>query len=814
MGWANYDDVLSQLTGAGLIAKSLDIGTTRPVRCRVEGEDREERGWYWLNDILLDDKQPDGGIIRTPYIVGAYGIYHGNDNGKVAVRLNRGKDAAPIAADQKAAIAARQKENQARMKALRNAQIERAAAQAGVCWRKYLPEGESDYLDRKGVGAHGVRFAPAGNGAFAVPMCDSTGKVWGLQIIRGKGRGKKLEKQYWPKGLSKQGRYHLIGGTPRTLVLIAEGYATAASLFEATQIPTIVAFDAGNLLPVATAIKKTYPKAHILVCADDDYLTAGNPGISAAQSAAHAVSGAVLAPVFAAERPQDKKGPTDFNDLHALEGLHTVRAQVETFLRSLEWDIAPAPAAREVSTGGAGESVIGKRRKAQSVMPLDEIIERFIPLDDGTGKYVFDSWTNKIAQREQMITLLHAGVRSDDIKRHPVWIERGAFYLDQVGFDPSGNDGMVKLNTWQGWPMKPAKGSCEYILELLHYLCSDDPNSEEVYRWLLCWIAYPLQNPGAKMASAVIMHGPQGTGKSAVFSNVLSKIYGDYATILNQKGLEDKFNSDWSDSKLFLLAEEVVTRAEMWHIKNELKELVTGEWVRINPKNIAAYRQRNHINIVYLSNEDMPLPIDNDDRRHCVVYTPPALEEAFYDQVFIEIENGGAEAFYDHLLNLDLSDFHPKKRPPMTNAKKDLIYRSLPPQMVFINEWKSGEVFLGDHEDGPLPFCPCLGSDLFSAFMRWAKKNGFMYQGNIQQFIGPISKLTGWTAGKAIPTYSDLVKKERTNRKMVVPSAEDLASAEKLSVPGVKMAPADGRMEWLTASYYKFKLALPGGGNT
>jgi putative DNA primase/helicase len=130
---------------------------------------------------------------------------------------------------------------------------------------------------------------------------------------------------------------------------------------------------------------------------------------------------------------------------------------------------------------------------------------------------------------------------------------------------------------------------------------------------------------------------------------------------------------------------------------------------------------------------------------------------------------------------------------------------------VFINEWKTGEVFLGDHEDGPLPFCPCLGSDLFSAFMRWAKKNGFMYQGNIQQFIGPISKMTGWTAGKAIPTYSDLNRKERINRKLVIPSLEDLTAAEKLSVPGVKQGPADGRMEWLTAGYYKFKLALPGG---
>ena len=79
-------------------------------------------------------------------------------------------------------------------------------------------------------------------------------------------------------------------------------------------------------------------------------------------------------------------------------------------------------------------------------------------------------------------------------------------------------------------------------------------------------MAYPLQHPGAKMSTAVIMHGPQGTGKSTVFQ-ALAQIYGDYATVLNQRGLEDKFNADWTDSKLFLLAEEVVNRAEMWHIR-------------------------------------------------------------------------------------------------------------------------------------------------------------------------------------------------------------------------------------------------------
>lgn len=777
---SNFDDALAQLQAFGLEvdAKELVIGQRR--RCRVKDGGREKRGWYQLYELPRND---GNGVL----VVGSYGAFWGAENVVQKVELPK-KDRQAMSQEQIEALRERIKADKQRAEAEAKRVANECARRADHAWRAHCKEGsrdQSEYLKRKQVEPHGGRFLPGGK--FVVPLQDADRRTHGLQVIyNDKKNGR--DKSFWPAGLAKKGHFFLIGGIPDRLLLVAEGFATAASIQQATGLPVAVAFDAGNLLPVAKALKAKYKRARILVCADDDYRTDGNPGLTAAQNAALAVDGGVALPIFADERPTDRKGPTDFNDLHLLEGLPAVTRQIEASLSALGWQATPSRG--EVASSGGGEG----RRQALSIMQLDDLVARFVPLDDGTGEYVFDLWTNKVAKKSQMLALLEAGVRGDDIKRHPFWITRGAYYLDQVGFDPSGKDRGVKLNTWQGWPMKPKKGGCDCLLGLLEYLCRNDDNSAEVYHWLLCWLAYPLQNPGAKMASAVIMHGPQGTGKSTFF-NCISKIYGDYATVLNQRGLEDKFNSDWSDSKLFILAEEVVTRAEMWHIKNELKELVTGEWIRINPKNIAAYRQRNQVNIVYLSNENQPLPIDNDDRRHLVVYTPVALSEQFYDDVFQEIENGGIEALYDYLLHLDLTGFHPKKRPPMTQAKKNLMLLSAASEVRFINEWIIGDL--------PLPVCPVLSGDLYEAYLRWCRRNGETRPRPSNQFYGAITHMQGWMKGKQ-RIFTSATSTQTEPRTIVVPPLDVLARHECAQQEGQSQA------RWLTDSVKRFKDALYG----
>ena len=95
------------------------------------------------------------------------------------------------------------------------------------------------------------------------------------------------------------GCYFSIGQTQDAAALcIAEGFATGATIFEATGYPVAVAFNAGNLLAVAKAMREKFPDLPLIVCADDDRNTDGNPGLTKATEAARAVGGLLVIPEF------------------------------------------------------------------------------------------------------------------------------------------------------------------------------------------------------------------------------------------------------------------------------------------------------------------------------------------------------------------------------------------------------------------------------------------------------------------------------------------------------------------------------------
>lgn len=128
-------------------------------------------------------------------------------------------------------------------------------------------------------------------GFFALPLVDIDGRLWNLQVITP--NGKKL----FLRGGRKSGLFAWLGKPdPRMPLVLVEGFATGASVREATGCPVVVCFDCGNLMPVAMQIRERYPDLHLVFAADNDVGTKDNPGVSKANAAAQAVGGAVWIP--------------------------------------------------------------------------------------------------------------------------------------------------------------------------------------------------------------------------------------------------------------------------------------------------------------------------------------------------------------------------------------------------------------------------------------------------------------------------------------------------------------------------------------
>ncbi|WP_416058349.1 VapE domain-containing protein [Stenotrophomonas maltophilia] len=296
------------------------------VRFHVQGDRRGSRnGWA----VLFGDGVP----------AGEFGSWRTGTTHTWCARA-----ATTLTAAEQRAVRQRQERVRSEREQQQRLREDEAARLANALWNRAAPADPGHpYLLRKNVQAHGLRVAawPVRNGegevfrqidnALLVPVMNATGRIVSLQAIFPRvdpafGRDKDFL-----AGGRKQGCFHVIGkpsaGTP---IAIAEGYATADSIHQATGWCVVVAWDAGNLAAVGKAWRTAMPDAQIVFCADNDQWTRqplDNPGVTLATRAAAEIEARVVWPEFA-ELHGSSDRPTDFNDLHLREGLAAVRAQV------------------------------------------------------------------------------------------------------------------------------------------------------------------------------------------------------------------------------------------------------------------------------------------------------------------------------------------------------------------------------------------------------------------------------------------------------------------------------------------------------
>jgi antirestriction protein ArdC/phage/plasmid primase-like uncharacterized protein len=281
----------------------------------------------------------DGKIHRTPLLDGVAGKLDGAyvgyldgipagfiQNHKTGEKTNWKATGHVLSDEQKAALRVEAEKRRAQQELERRAQQEKASKRA---YAKFINAKEASpeqaYLAKKCVPSIGVREDEHGN--LLVPGYDTAGFIHTLQTITQEGK-------QFEAGSRKKGAFFPIdpeGTLGQDIILIAEGYATAASVHLATGKPVVASFDAGNLEPVAVALREKFPNAPIVILADNDHGLSVNVGVEKASLAAKAAKGQVIVPSFSEE---DKaRGMTDFNDLHIACGLERVRRQVA---RSIE----------------------------------------------------------------------------------------------------------------------------------------------------------------------------------------------------------------------------------------------------------------------------------------------------------------------------------------------------------------------------------------------------------------------------------------------------------------------------------------------
>jgi len=225
-------------------------------------------------------------------------------------------------------------------------------------------------------------------------------------------------------------------------------------------------------------------------------------------------------------------------------------------------------------------------------------------------------------------------------------------------------------NIWSGWAQPPKRGDVSLFKALVDHLFRGNARAK---RWFLQWCAYPIQYPGTKLYTAVVLYGvKQGTGKS-LLGLTIGQVYGKNFEELKPENLHASFN-EWAVEKQFVLGDEV-TGSDKRADADMLKKLITQEEVRVNRKYMASYTIVDCINYLFTTNQPNAFFLDNDDRRFFIhEITEPPLPSDFFDEYDLWYRTpAAAAALLYYFQHLELGDFNPRTRALQTMGKDRMI---------------------------------------------------------------------------------------------------------------------------------------------
>ncbi|BCL59468.1 hypothetical protein DGMP_01610 [Desulfomarina profundi] len=243
-----------------------------------------------------------------------------------------------------------------------------------------------------------------------------------------------------------------------------------------------------------------------------------------------------------------------------------------------------------------------------------------------------------------------------------------------------------KYNLWQGYTLIPAQGDCSLILQHIREVwCGGD---EEMYEYVLNWLADMFQHPERPGKTALVLRSGQGAGKNIIADKVIAYFFGIHALIANRADdFLGRFNSALGHA-VFVFVNEAV-----WGGNKEkqgiLKALITDRYITIERKYHEGTKVSNCSHLLFSSNESWVAPTEIGDRRF--VYLPVSDHKkgdaVYFKNLVSQIENKGRAAFLYEMLNRDLSDVDLTRMPANQSAQRltDQL-QSAAPHIKFISD--------------------------------------------------------------------------------------------------------------------------------
>ena len=263
-------------------------------------------------------------------------------------------------------------------------------------------------------------------------------------------------------------------------------------------------------------------------------------------------------------------------------------------------------------------------------------------------------------------------------------------------------------------------------------------NNDEIYNYIIHWIASVLQKPSFKTETAIVIVGSQGTGKN-IFSNAICHLMARYANenVTSIESIVGRFNAVLENQKLIVLNELQSIDMNKYLNSDALKSVITDKKTNINQKNEPERLCENVANFIMISNNNVPIKIESTDRRYLVTKTSDSKRGDY--EYFDNLCDSFTEEFYENLftffMKFDTKNFNLRKI-PNTEAKETIKEASM----------SSYELFIRDNYD---KIDNITGPDLFNMYCEFVDKNKFNSCSS-RTFIANIKQFTGEAKSKRI----------------------------------------------------------------